>query len=124
MSVKTYIVTLKKFKILHRIITHTILHYHYNSNAYLLRMSLSRSLSQRSQFFVRPYVQSGAATYPNTSIMSLSSYIFDGVGIFPIYLYFFPTQLVKIYNCQFFGRRHTNGQNGHIYTPKNTRERR
>jgi hypothetical protein len=51
MSVKTYIVTLKKFKILPTIITHTILHYHYNSNAYLFRMSLSRSLSQRSQFF-------------------------------------------------------------------------
>jgi hypothetical protein len=51
MSVKTYIVALKKFKILPTIITHTILHYHNNSNTYLFRMSLSRSLSQRSQFF-------------------------------------------------------------------------
>jgi hypothetical protein len=31
------------------------------------------SLSQRSHFFVRPCVLSGGATYPNTSIMSLSS---------------------------------------------------
>ena len=116
MSVKTYIVTLKKFKILHRIITHTILHYHYNSNAYLLRMSLSRSLSQRSQFFVRPYVQSGAATYPNTSIMSLSSYIFDGVGIFPIYLYFFLLSSSRYTIANFLADATQMAKNGHIYT--------
>ena len=79
-------------------------------------MSLPRSLSQRSPFFVRPYVQLGAATYPNTSIMSLSSNIFDRVGIFPVYLYFFLLSSSRYTIADFLADATQMAKNGHIYT--------
>jgi hypothetical protein len=112
MSVTTYIVTLKNSKFyteLLRILFCIII----IIQSLPITMSLSRSLSQRSQFFVRPYVQSGAATYPNTSIMSLSSYIFvDGVGIFPIYLYFFLLSSSRCTNADFLAAATQTAKNG------------
>ena len=69
------------------------------------------------RFFVRPYVPSGAATYPNSKYTVLSSNIFDGDGTFPVYLYFSYSYRQDV-QLPFFGRRHTNGQKWtylHIY---------
>jgi hypothetical protein len=69
------------------------------------------------RFFVRPYVPSGAATYPNSKYNVLSSHIFDGDGTFPVYLYFSYSYRQDV-QLPFFGRRHTNGQKWtylHIY---------
>ncbi len=67
------------------------------------------------RFFVRPYVPSGAATYPNSKYNVLSSHIFDGDGAFPVYLYF-PTHIVKMYSCRFLADATQMAKNGHIYT--------